>query len=220
MEKMGPRRAELARVACERFGAQALLLDDGFQHLALRRDLDIVVLDASAPFGNGRLLPRGPLRESPGSLRRAQLVWLSKVDLARPGDLSMLRELALRATGRPPVEAMYRVSGGADGLAGARVLLLAGIARPASFRALVERAGAVVAEEAIFPDHHRYDERDVERVLARARAAACELVVCTEKDAVRLPGGEASPPFRAIRISSEISANGAKLSELMDGLFK
>ncbi|HEY6002593.1 MAG TPA: tetraacyldisaccharide 4'-kinase, partial [Anaeromyxobacter sp.] len=83
----GPRRAEIARTAVHGLGADALLLDDGFQHRSLARDLDVVVLDAADPFGNGRLLPAGPNREPRSALRRAGLLWLSRVDQAEPAAL-------------------------------------------------------------------------------------------------------------------------------------
>lgn len=222
---VGPRRAELAAAACERFGAQALLLDDGFQHLALARDVDVVVVDAAAPFGNGHLMPRGPLRERPEALRRAQLVWLSKTDQAAPEALETLRRLARDATGRAPVESAYRAtdvldaalehSRGPDALRERSVFLLAGLARPASFRATLQKMGARIAGEAIFPDHHRFTAAELDSVIARARSLACDAVVCTEKDAVRLAPGS---PVLSVRISVEILAGGDQLDAVLQPL--
>ena len=106
----GPRRAELASLATGALGADTLLLDDGFQHRALARDLDVVVLDAANPFGNGHLLPVGPNREPRRALGRAGLVWLSRADQALPEQLERLRVLAFRATGRGPVESRHAPS--------------------------------------------------------------------------------------------------------------
>ena len=103
----GPRRAALATMAVATLGADALVLDDGFQHRALARDLDVVVLDAANPFGNGHLLPRGPNREPRAALSRAGLVWLSRVDQADASALEALRSLAREATGRAPVESRH-----------------------------------------------------------------------------------------------------------------
>jgi tetraacyldisaccharide 4'-kinase len=218
----GPRRVDLARVAVAEHRADALLLDDGFQHRALARDLDVVVLDAANPFGNGRLLPAGPNREPRSALRRAGLVWLSRADQAEPSALARLRALAVEATAREPVESRHAPVEITDGalartfgigaLRGRRVLLLAGIARPAGFRRTVAALGAEVGAEAIFPDHHPFTEAELGRVLRDATAAGCELVVTTEKDAVRLSAAAAADPrLRAVRIEAEVLRGGEHL---------
>ncbi len=220
----GPRRAELARRATEALGADALVLDDGFQHRALHRDLDLVVLDAPSPWGNGRLLPRGPNREGPGALARAGLVWLARADEAAIGTLEPLRDLAARATGRPPVESRLAVADLCDGalsrvfpaasLRGRRVLLLAGIARPERFRRTVERLGAEVAGERLFRDHHRYAAAELDQAFAAARSAGCDQVVTTEKDAVRLPAPWAGEEMlRVVRVEAEVVRGGEVLEE-------
>jgi tetraacyldisaccharide 4'-kinase len=223
----GPRRAALARVAVGDLGADALLLDDGFQHRALARDLDVVVLDAAAPFGNGHLLPAGPNREPRRALRRAGLVWLSRVDQADPAALPALRALARDATGVDPVESRHApvdvVDGalvrgfGAGALRGRRVLLLAGVARPGGFRRTLEGLGALVAAERVFPDHHRFSPGELDEVLRAADAGRCELVVTTEKDAVRLaPEFAADPRIRAVRIEAELVRGGEILDAALD----
>jgi tetraacyldisaccharide 4'-kinase len=223
----GPRRAELARTAVRDLGADALLLDDGFQHRRLARDLDVVVLDAARPFGNGRLLPAGPNREPRSALRRAGLAWLSRVDQAEGAALATLRALARELTGRDPVESRHAprdvLDGalerrfGAEALRGRRVLLLAGIARPAGFRRTLEAMGAEVIAERVFPDHHRFTADEVEGVLRAAEAGRCELVVTTEKDAVRLPPAAAADPrVRAVRIDAEILRGADVLDDVLD----
>ena len=224
----GPRRAALARTAVEALGADALVLDDGFQHRALARDLDVVVLDAASPFGNGRCLPAGPNREPPSALRRAGLVWLSRVDGAAPGALDALRAMAREATGREPVESRHAAVDVVDGtlerslglgaLRGRRVLLLAGVARPAGVRRTVEGLGAEVAAEALFPDHHRFAPGELEAVLRAADAARCDHVVTTEKDAVRLDRVRAANRrICAVRIDAELVRGGEVLDAALDG---
>lgn len=219
----GPRRAELARRAAE-LGADALVLDDGFQHRALHRDLDLVVLDAPNPWGNGRLLPRGPNREGRGALARADLVWLSRADEAAPAALARLRGVAAEATGRPPVESRHAVADVSDGtlartfpaesLRGCRVLLLAGIARPDRFRRTVEGLGAAVVAERLFRDHHAFAPAELDEALAAARAAGCDHVVATEKDAVRIPSPWAGEEMlRVVRIEAEVVRGGEALEE-------
>jgi tetraacyldisaccharide 4'-kinase len=223
----GPRRAELAHTAVEALGADALLLDDGFQHRALARDLDVVVLDAANPFGNGHLLPRGPNREPPSALRRAGLVWISRADRAGEGALGRMRALARDATGRDPVESRHAVvdvldatlsrSLGRDALRGRRVLALSGLARPGSFRATLEGMGAEVARERTFPDHHRFTAGDVEETLGEASEAGCDAVATTEKDAVRLPpGGLGDPRIAVVRIAAEVTAGAGALEAALD----
>lgn len=222
-----PRRIEVARLAVNALGADALLLDDGFQHRALARDLDVVVLDASNPVGNGHLLPRGPNREPLSALRRAGLVWLSRVDGAEEGALERLRALARGACGRPPVESRVRAldvvdgalerSLGLDALRGERVALLSGLARPGGFRRTVTALGAEVVIERAFPDHHRFRREEVDEVLRAAQAAGCRRVVTTEKDAVRLGAAHARDGrLCAVRIVAEIVRGGEALDAALD----
>jgi tetraacyldisaccharide 4'-kinase len=220
----GPNRAALARRAVAELGVDALLLDDGFQHRALARDLDVVVIDASNPFGNGHLLPRGPNREPASALRRADLVWLTHVDAASPEGLGALREQAQRATGRPPVESRHAVAEvlgagldqpcGAESLRGRRVLLLSALARPAGFRRTVASLGAEVVAERTFRDHHRFTEAELDEALRTAAKAGCDRVVTTEKDAVRLPAAAAQDDrVCVVRIEAEILAGETVLQE-------
>jgi tetraacyldisaccharide 4'-kinase len=221
----GPRRATLGDWAVGELGADALVLDDGFQHRGLIRDLDIVVLDATAPFGNGRLLPRGPNREPPSALGRAHLAWLSRADLANPEGLASLRERVRDATGRPPVESRHAPVDVLDGvlgrsyglgaLAGKRTLLLCALARPEGFRATLSGLGAIVGAERVYRDHHPFRESEVREVLRAAVDAGCEVIATTEKDAVRLPPEVAGDPrLRVVRIAIDI----LKGSQVLDGL--
>ena len=208
-------------------GADLLLLDDGFQHRRLHRDLDVVVLDAANPWGNGHCLPRGPNREPPSALGRAGLVWLGHADRASAGGLSSLRQLALLHTGRAPVESRHAPRDLADGLltrsfpladlAGSRVGLLTGVARPGSVERTVEGLGAQVAQAFVFPDHHRFTEREVADALRETGRAGASLLVTTEKDAVRLPPGSAGDGrIRVVRIDVEVVAGATELQAALD----
>jgi tetraacyldisaccharide 4'-kinase len=227
-----PRRADGARMALT-MGADVLVLDDGFQHRALARDLDVVLLDAGNPFGNGRPLPAGPNREPPSALRRAGLLWLSRVDQARgpigEASLARLRALAREVTGRAPVESRHAPvdvvdgvlerSRGLDALRGRRVLLLSGLARPATFRRTVQDLGGEVAAERRYPDHHRFTGGEAREALDAAAGEGCDLVVTTEKDALRLPAAAARDPRLAVvRIAAEIVGGEEVLDGLLDGL--
>ncbi|MBK9519429.1 MAG: tetraacyldisaccharide 4'-kinase [Anaeromyxobacter sp.] len=227
----GPARAALAGRAVAALGADALLLDDGFQHRALARDLDVVVLDAANPVGNGLLLPAGPNREPRSALGRAGLVWLSRVDQAEPALLDRWRDLARAATGRAPVESRHQPIDVVDGalarslglaaLRGRRVLLLSGLARPGAFRRTVEGLGATVAAERRHPDHHRFTPAELALAFAAAKAAGCDLVVTTEKDAVRLdPAQAADPRLVVVRIEAAITAGAEALDAALDAALR
>jgi tetraacyldisaccharide 4'-kinase len=182
------RRIEAAEIAVRELGAEVLILDDGFQHLGLARELDIVLIDRDQARGSGHLLPRGRLREPPAALSRAHLVVLIG------GSCSELED----AIGRTPVvevEVAPTVVRGLDRseerpaitLSEKRVALLAAIARPHRFEAMVESLGAEVVHRAFHRDHARFDREVLDRFRATARARGAEVLLTTEKDAVRIP---------------------------------
>lgn len=182
-------RARAGRYAITRFGTRVLLLDDGFQHFKLARDLDLVVVDGKAGFGNGAVLPRGPLREPLRALRFADAVVVVDGPLA-PRDAAALDRwapLAPRFAARRAVVGWRRLGEGSrvppdSPLAPrGRVGVLSGIARPDSFRRTVLALGLEPRAEAVFPDHHRYIRRDLAALPAPPR-----IWVTTEKDAVKL----------------------------------
>jgi tetraacyldisaccharide 4'-kinase len=186
---VGAGRAALAQLAIQR-GADVLLLDDGLQHHALARDLDVIVADASNPFGNGRLLPAGPLREPGSALQRVRLgvVWFTRCDLPRDP-----RTVELSAF--PAIESAYE--GQAD-VRGRRVFLFAAIARPESFVATVSALGAEIAGTRWFRDHHLFTPVELADLRRQAVGA---LLLTTEKDLMRIadPGDIA-----AVRIDVRI----------------
>lgn len=225
---VGQRRDRLARRAVAE-GADVLLLDDGFQYLALERDLDLVVLDGSSPLGNGRLLPRGPLREPPAALARAHLCWLSKVDQGREEAVEQGVRLAVGYTGLEPVRSRYRVAGvyhldlrtpaPSSSWRDAPVFLFAGLARPASFQKTVAELGMRIVGISTFADHAFIGPRTIDRLFARAERAGARHLVCTEKDAVRLPASLAQDPrIVVVRIEVEIVAGESRLDEALDRL--
>jgi tetraacyldisaccharide 4'-kinase len=200
---VGPRRAELAELAVSA-GAGVLLLDDGLQHHALERDLDVIVADASNPLGNGALLPRGPLRELPSGLRRVKrgLLWLTRCDLPRQPLPSQLKLF-------PVVESHYEAH--SPDLRGRKVFLFAGIGRPASFEASARSLGAVVTGARWFRDHHWYSAAELAGV---RREAGDALPLTTEKDLVRIdrPAGILALPVE-LRVTAGLPALEAALAE-------
>jgi tetraacyldisaccharide 4'-kinase len=175
-----PDRAAAARLAVAD-GAGLLIMDDGLQNPGLAKDLSILVIDGQAGFGNGRVIPAGPLREPvAAAAARCQAAVLIGAD--RTGALDQLPK------GLPVLRARL-VAAGAP--AGARVLAFAGIGRPEKFAETLRGAGVEVAGLRSFPDHHRYSERDLDGLRAEARAMGAALVT-TPKDAVKLPAGFAA----------------------------
>jgi tetraacyldisaccharide 4'-kinase len=204
---VGPRRAALLEMARS---AGVLLLDDGLQHHALARDLDVIDADASNPLGNGCLLPRGPLREPIAALRRVRrgLLWLTRCDLPRDP-----RTQDLIDRGFPLVESAFVTS--AD-LRGRRAFLLAGIARPPSFEATVRAAGAEIAGARWFRDHHVFSERDLSIVRREAQRAGADLIATTEKDFVRVRDAAGIVPVQVeLRISRGEEALDRALAEIL-----
>jgi tetraacyldisaccharide 4'-kinase len=208
---VGPRRGVLASQAVAR-GADVLLLDDGLQHHQLERDLDVVVMDASNPLGNGRLLPRGPLREPLEALRRVRrgLLWLTRCDLPRAAELPRLPLAG-------PVESAFAAREGKP-LSGKAVFLFAGVARPASFEALVLARGARVVGSRWFRDHHAFSARDLFQLRRAAELAGAELLVTTEKDWVRLQPSELAgpPPIAAVPVDLRVLAGERALEAALD----
>jgi tetraacyldisaccharide 4'-kinase len=176
-------------------GADLMLLDDGFQHLRLWRDVDLVVVDAGDPFGSGSLPPRGRLREPLSALARASAVLVTKVAAGDDEVVRMIADTVSRIAGPIPVmtAAMkprrVRTRSGwqpPERLAGARVMAFAGIGRPEGFVRLLADAGAEVVETRWFRDHHRYASAELDGLMAEAAARGLTPVT-TAKDAVKLP---------------------------------
>lgn len=212
---IGADRTALLQRARLEADVDVAILDDGFQHRRLARDIDLLVLPASNSFGNGHALPRGPLREPRSSLRRATHVWFREGERRSRG-----AGLPAELEGKPVLAAHYRVSGVRRGgeaeqppsLQGQQVMVLTGIARPQGFVATVESLGATVLETFAFPDHHPFTSAELEAVRAKAQASGAVLVT-TEKDWMRLP---ASLEVLVVVQTVEVAAPG--LSALLSAV--
>lgn len=211
----GRDRVALARLAEEELASEVLVLDDGFQHRRLGRDLDVVLLDALDPFGLGRIFPRGLLREPVGSLRRAGVVVLSRADLVDEGARRSIRARAERAAGplrwaearHAPLD-LVDSKGQAYPLAdldGRRVAAFCGIGNPEGFRRTLAGLGIEPAEFVAFPDHHAYTGADIRALADRVRASGADLALTTQKDLVKVRAGLlGSAPLRALRIGWDL----------------
>lgn len=219
-----PDRCRAARVAVEQHGAEALILDDGFQHRRLARDLDIVLIDATCPFGFDRLLPRGLLREPVEGLRRAHAVVITRGDEV---DASTLRAVRARVESLCPevpllaarhrVDGLVDLEGNAAGAlsTGCKVFAFAGIGNPQSFLSTLKRMGADVVGTRWRQDHAHYGVREVESLLREAAAHRADMLVTTEKDAVKLSEHRAllQDRLRVVRIAVEFLDDGDRRME-------
>jgi len=201
---IGRERAETGRYAIEHFGAEVAILDDGYQHWQLARDMDILLVDAVNVFGNGYMLPRGTLREPMSHLDRADVCLMTKVDQAAEGSREYIRETMrqynddisiVESIHQPrsfiPLAEWY-VDIASDGLPvtemrGKKIVAVSAIGNPASFEQTLEDLGTVIMESMRYPDHHDYTMGEMQGVLRRAEALGAEAIVITEKDAVKVP---------------------------------
>lgn len=214
---VGRDRRVTAREAVARFGAQVLVLDDGFQHLRLARDLDLVAVDVTNPWGNGHCLPRGLLREPLAALSDAGLVLLTRTGRADPRRVEAVGRAVRRRCRRAPIlpttHAASRIvdlntgeSSPVAALQDLKVLAFAGIAAPQAFFADLGALGARVVEAVPYPDHHAYTAADVEKLVEWAGLVNAQAVVTTEKDAVRLTPYLPLPvPFLALGIELRVT---------------
>jgi len=187
-------RVTAALAAIEELETELILLDDGFQHRRLDRDLDIVLLDATEPFGFGHVFPRGTLREPLVSLARADVVVLSRSDMLENDARNEIRErvarlapLAVWCEVRHAPRELVNARGESsplDSIVGKRVAACCAIGNPTGFRHTLETLGAKVVAWREFPDHHAYTRDDVESL--GTWAAEAEVVLCTRKDLVKL----------------------------------
>ena len=180
----GPRRFLTGQIAQEKFGADVLILDDGFQHRQLARDLDIVLLKAEAPSGNGCLLPAGPLRESSQALKRADMICYVGNDHKDHSELEPVFQVFHR--GNMLFNGASKQEYALNHLQNRRICAFAGIASPEGFQKTLTDAGAEVAFFVSFPDHHFYTREEIRNIQKRAEEEKVEMIITTEKDGVKL----------------------------------
>ena len=193
----GADRVELARVAVEELESEVLVLDDGFQHRRLKRDLDLVLIDATQPWGHGYLLPRGLLREPMSGLKRAGAVLLTRCDLVTPAEVQAIKQQVSRhAPNVPTAESTHRpaawinasrTTAPLESLHGRPVAAFCGLGNPAAFRQSLLNLGLTVVDWRTFPDHHPYSREDIDDLRQWARRQPADAVMATtQKDLVKI----------------------------------
>ncbi len=192
-------RLASGRLAQQRFHPDVILLDDGLQHRRLGREADIVTFRRRAPFGNGFLLPAGPLRESPRRLQRCALLWLNG---AKNGERAFSGQAPVIRAAYEPLD-LLDPAGKSHTLPLPPVSAVAfcGLANPDSFQQTLVKLKWTVCAFIPFPDHHAYTDQDLERLLSRWRREQADVLITTEKDWVKLAGRlSREQPWRCLRI--------------------
>ncbi len=189
-------RIRAAKSAIRDYGVDTVILDDGFQQWRIKKDLEIVTIDAISPFGNGNLIPRGILREPLSSLRRADVFILTKTNLSPSGHqinevLDRINPKALRIDsihsplGLCSLDRPGELSG-INILAGKTVTLFSAIGDPDSFEGIIRSSGIKIGLSFKFRDHHNYTQEDLDNIIQKSKERGIDTLVTTEKDAARL----------------------------------
>lgn len=225
---VGRDRIESVKKA-EKLGVDAVILDDGFQHWRLKRDLDIVTINSQNPFGNGRVIPRGILREPLSSLERAGILMLTKADLAKDIDAIKVKlrniapyVLVVEAAHSP--EYFYDLKGEKIPLSFIKeknVCLLSSIGDPESFKKIVLREQAKLALNISYPDHYQYSKKDILNLEQLCKKESVDIIVTTEKDLMRIPCDVFSPQIKilVLRIALKIIKNEKEFFNRVSGIF-
>ena len=231
---VGGQRYQAGRIVLERFNIDVLLLDDGFQHRRLARDVDILTLSVKHPFGSPQnLLPAGTLREPPIALRRADVILLTHTDTTHvsPSAQEALKALAPNALVLESIHQPVRVyplvaevdkeemgfRPAVKVLEGKRVLAVCGIGQPETFVATLMRCSPGGVELLAYPDHHDYTAADMRQIGTAFRAAEADLIVTTQKDEQKLADlvVQQSLPIVVLEIALVITESVEKFTEVL-----
>lgn len=217
-------RVKAGRYAIKRLGCDTLILDDGFQYKKLRHSIEVVLVDATNPFGNGHMLPRGILREPIRHIRRADIIFLTKCFRDPTAVIQEVRRynqhaeiVQCRHAPRVLRDVWSREEYPLEWLKGRTTCTLSGIASPRGFEDSLRHLGAHVVWCERYADHHRYDPSEIFYALNRTADMKADALITTEKDAVRFPRVEA-PPVKCfyLRIAIEIIAGGENFTQIIN----
>jgi tetraacyldisaccharide 4'-kinase len=231
---VNPDRVAGATEAIGKFGAEVLIMDDGFQHRRLARDLDIVAVDATQPFGYGKMLPAGLLREPVTSLKRADAVVITRCDQISGTELDTLDSLVRSFN---PAAVVSRSSHlpicakttdgketGIEQLEGKRVFAFCGIGNPDAFLKTVRSLGALLVGSIRYDDHHHYTKACLDEIREQAEELGAELILTTQKDWTKIVAdfrsqisdSQSSLPFAYLAIEIQFSTGENELKSLIE----
>lgn len=222
-----PDRHSMAKIAVEELESQVVLLDDGFQHRQLHRDVDVVIVDATLPFGYGRVLPRGLLREPIASLSRADWVIISRTELVSEVQKDEIREMIQAfVPGERILESRMKAqkaipfSGDAismDALKEGKTFALCAIGNPENFFSMLKNHEVDVVGDLTFPDHHRFSREDLLTIGSAAKKAGVNRILCTHKDLVKIGVNQLDGiPVFAVIIDVEFVGDSDPMFETME----
>lgn len=226
---VNPDRVAGAEEAAIKFGTKVLIMDDGFQHRRLARDLDIVAIDATLPFGYGRILPAGLLREPVSSLKRAGAVVITRCDQIAENELGELEEklrlinsdmVIARSIHVPAyVKSIDNNKISLEELKGKKIFSFCGIGNPSSFLSTVKTTGAELTGSKIFNDHHHYTEACIADIFEQAKRLKVDLILTTQKDQNKITRPAFSKteiPLAYIGIEIKFLSGQEKLRDLIE----
>lgn len=222
-------RVSLASIAVEELESQVLVLDDALQHRRIARDLNIVLIDATNPFGFGWLLPRGLLREpSSQSLSRADAIIITRSDLVTSAELASIQNRIFRKV-RPGTPVALSVHQPTDillatgevqqlqVLRGKKAAVFSGLGNPIAFLKTIEQLGVQVVDEKVFPDHYRYTEKDIAELSQWVVSSGADLALTSQKDLVKLVSDHLGGlTVAAVRIGLQINHARIEIDKLLD----
>ena len=223
-------RLAAARWAIENIGANLFILDDGFQHVRLARDYNIVVIDATNPWGNGRLLPSGHLRESPRQLARADCIVITRADDVTQTE-ALKSEIDQLSKGRPVFLSRMRIDGLRklgdleEGEAGENprpvpVAAFCGVGNPESFFAQLRRDGYKLCHTRAFPDHHYYSQEEINALISQSSERGAHALLTTAKDEVKLRSLRCEMPCYVVDVAIEIEEESKFFALIDDAIGK
>jgi len=226
---VNPDRVAGAAEAVGRFGTKVLIMDDGFQHRRLARDLDIIAIDATRPFGYGRILPAGLLREPAAALRRADAVVITRADQVAEAQLTRLEHkirhikpnMIIATSIHAPVCAESADAGqiSLEQLKAKKIFAFCGIGNPDAFLNTIKNLGANLAGSEVFDDHHHYTDDCLAQVCEQAARLEADLVLTTQKDWTKIApllSAEKCPPFAYLAVEIRFSTGEDKLRRLIE----
>ncbi len=225
---VGKQRYLTGKAAIDRFKSNVLILDDGFQHRQLARDVDILTIDATQPYGTGALLPIGTLREPISALQRADIILLTRTDAVDTNIAKLKAELNRLAPNTPILESKHQPTSlywlnytdkhtkmPIENLTNKRLLAVCGIGNPDAFVATLGQYHPEAVELYAFPDHHVYTESDLQKIQYQMQLCGAEWVVTTQKDEQKLASLSTKLPIVVLAIELVITEDEAVLIDTL-----
>ncbi|MCY4402535.1 MAG: tetraacyldisaccharide 4'-kinase [Candidatus Poribacteria bacterium] len=225
---VGKQRYQTGKAALDRFNSEILILDDSFQHRQLARDLDIITIDATRPYGTNALLPIGSLREPKAAVQRADIILLTRTDAIDIQIQNLRKQLKSLAPNTLILESVHQPTSLSplnnkdkhstiplQDLKGKRILAVCGIGNPTAFVATIEKFHPEIVELFAFPDHHVYTESDIQNIHEQMKRCNTEWIITTQKDEQKLADHTTELPILVLAVELVIT-NGENV--LLDKL--